>query len=124
MTNMNSSRKLRTIQESARNIVDMCSGSTNANSTACMTSANEIFELAEQLVTTLEMEEHYGLRVEGRKPDSDGVRGSGKVSGTIRYKADPERELKSAHCQKQLAASAAARARTYKARKSRRKVRK
>ncbi len=121
---MNSSEKLGTILELARGIVTTSSESTDANSSVYMKSANEIFELVAQLQETKGMEEHYGLRMEGRKPDGDRVSGRGKISGTVRYKTDPERELKSAQCQQRLAASAAARARTYKARKSRRKVRK
>jgi len=119
---MNFSEKLGTIQELARAIVDTCSEYKDAESHACMTSANEIFELAEQLRTAKGIEEHYGLGMDGRKPDNDGVSGSGQVFGTVRYKTSPER-LSQRRVLQSLQIASSARSRTAKARaKSRRKA--
>ncbi len=118
---MNCSDKLRTIQELARGIVAVCSEYSDAESRACMKSANEIFELAEQLHTTQEMEVHYGLGMDGRESDADRVSGNREELRNVRYKADAKEEGRSRHCRQSLLQSQAARQRTQKAKAKRRR---
>ncbi len=118
---MNCSEKLRTMQELARGIVAVCSEYSDAESRACMKSANEIFELAEQTLMTQEMEAHYGLGMDGRKSDPDGVSGDREEFRNVRYKADAKEEERSRHCRQAIASSAAARQRTQKAKAKRRR---
>ncbi len=113
---MNFSEKLVMILEHAKSItlvLEQLGGGANA---AAMKHASDIFELVDSILTSKDMEAHYGLRVEGRQPDGDGVSGSRKVSGTVRYPTGAERgQQRGAH--RALEHSQQARARTRKARK-------
>ncbi len=108
---------LGTIQELARGIVDTCSEYKDDESLACMKSANEIFELAESVRPLKETEAPYGLRMDRREADGDGVSGSRKISGTVRHLSDPEHQARGERCKQQLAAAGKARARTHAAKR-------
>ncbi len=115
---MNSSEKLATIQRNAKEICDACEQLEGGTTAVCMKLASEIFELADSILTSKDMEEHYGLRVDRHNQDGDGVNGNREKLRNVRYKTDEE-DQRSRRCHQALELSRAARARTQAAKKKR-----
>lgn len=79
-----------TMRDCVANIVTICGGLDVVTSTAVMRNVKQISEMLDVIQPSSEREVPYGLAVEGRLEDDDGVSGSRKELRELRDEAGSE----------------------------------